>query len=243
MKHWKRYIPSSLKREIRQGLRQLSDIKHGYTRRFADETNTESGFETFISIGQPIMLNETSENKLHNLRLAAKKIDNTCLLPDAIFSFWKLVGKPSAKKGYLPSRSIMDGELEPTIGGGLCQLSGLIYYLALRSGMIILERHPHSIDIYTDAERFTPLGSDATIAYGYKDLRFINTSDHSIRVRISVTETAITGSLESNGAMEPINIYFEYEQVEDMVTVKTFRDGAQGGLLLNTATYKKMEHR
>ncbi|HTP30232.1 MAG TPA: VanW family protein, partial [Anaeromyxobacteraceae bacterium] len=37
------------------------------------------------------------------------------------------------------------------------------------------ERHSHSIDLYTDSTRFAPLGADATVAYGRKDLRFENT--------------------------------------------------------------------
>jgi len=57
-------------------------------------------------------------------------------------------------------------------GGGLCQLSGIIYHAVLEAGLEILERHPHSLDIYTATTRYTPLGSDAAVVYGHKDLRF-----------------------------------------------------------------------
>ena len=53
-------------------------------------------------------------------------------------------------------------------------MSGLIYYVSLMAGLEVLERHPHSRDIYDDQTRYAPLGADATVAYGFKDLRVLN---------------------------------------------------------------------
>jgi vancomycin resistance protein VanW len=34
------------------------------------------------------------------------------------------------------------------MGGGLCQLSGIVYEAGLRAGLDPAERHPHSRDLY-----------------------------------------------------------------------------------------------
>jgi len=86
---------------------------------------------------------------------------------------------------------IVANKLDLDYGGGLCQLSGILYYLVLGAGLKILERHPHSLDIYTETTRYTPIGSDATVVYGHKDLRFINSFDFPISFQFEVLEKKI----------------------------------------------------
>lgn len=238
MKHWKQYIPIGLKRKVRQGLRRISDITHGYSGKFSNGYRYNGTLYPVIHIQQHVHLTASSKNKLHNLQMAIKELDNASLRPGEIFSFWKLVGEPTIKKGYLPSRSLSGGNLEATVGGGLCQLSGLLYYLALQSGLRILERHAHSVDIYTEAERFTPLGSDATVTYGYKDLRFINTSAHVMHFNFSATNEMLYGSLLASGTVEQTLVHFEYERREGQVSVKTYRDESGQVKVIDTSVYK-----
>ena len=40
------------------------------------------------------------ENKVTNLRLAVKRLDGLILYPGETFSYWKRIGKPTARKGY-----------------------------------------------------------------------------------------------------------------------------------------------
>ncbi len=40
-------------------------------------------------------------NKVKNLQIALEKINGIVIQPGEIFSFWELVGKPTAQKGYL----------------------------------------------------------------------------------------------------------------------------------------------
>ena len=44
----------------------------------------------------------------------------------------------SKEKGFMESRSIINGKIIPTVGGGLCQLAGLIYYASLKANLQIL---------------------------------------------------------------------------------------------------------
>ncbi|MBP5383487.1 MAG: VanW family protein, partial [Lachnospiraceae bacterium] len=49
------------------------------------------------------------ENKAINLSIAAPKIDRVLIRPGETFSFWKLVGRTSAKKGYQEGLTISSG--------------------------------------------------------------------------------------------------------------------------------------
>lgn len=109
------------------------------------------------------------EGKIKNLRLACERITGLIIEPAGEFSFWRAVGRPSRAHGFVIGREIREGCLIPTIGGGLCQLSGSLYAVATQSGSTILERHGHTRrlqDAYFDESR------DATIFWNYVDLRF-----------------------------------------------------------------------
>ena len=53
------------------------------------------------------------DNKAVNLSLAAPKISGIIIKPGEIFSFWKLVGSCSVKKGYKDGLMISSGYLLP----------------------------------------------------------------------------------------------------------------------------------
>ena len=105
-------------------------------------------------------------NKITNLRLAVEKLNGIVIKPGQTFSYWKLVGKTSYKKGYLDGLILCsDGTFKAGVGGGLCQLSNLIYWLTLHTALTITERHRHSHDIFPDVNRTQPFGTGATCSY------------------------------------------------------------------------------
>ena len=63
------------------------------------------------------------ENKVTNLKLAVKRLDGLILYPGETFSYWKRIGKPTARKGYKEGMVLFLGQIGGDIGGGLCQLS------------------------------------------------------------------------------------------------------------------------
>ena len=134
------------------------------------------------------------QNKLHNMRLAVERLDGLVLGPGEWFSFWSAIPEPREQHGFLPGPSFSEHRVSLSVGGGLCQISGLLYNLALLSGMEILERHPHSIDAYGD-DRYLPLGRDATVAYLSKDLAFRNVSPHAVRLKIDLSDRAVRGQV------------------------------------------------
>lgn len=132
------------------------------------------------------------ENKIHNIRLAISRFDPPVLQSRQIFSFWDVALAPIAENGYREGAMFINRQVKTSLGGGLCQLSGLIYNLALLSGCEIVERYNHSIDAYGE-ERYIPLGRDATVAYGRKNLRFRNPYDFALMIELHVDEQRAWG--------------------------------------------------
>lgn len=102
-------------------------------------------------------------NKVQNLKLAIAHLNGILVPPGAAFSFYQLVGKPTAEKGYLPGVQLIQGKAVAGIGGGLCQLANLIHWLVLHSPLTVTERHHHSFDPFPDEGRVLPFGSGATV--------------------------------------------------------------------------------
>lgn len=224
----KRLIPSSLRLQLRLILRFLADVQsdqlHRIVRSSPKSVQLQSQqFESRVQVVQVLKVANYSENKRQNLTIAAKTLQNVIIQSGEIFSFWTLVGAPVAKRGYLEGRALVNGNLKAVMGGGLCQLSGILYYLTLQAGLKPIERYCHSADIYTDETRFTPLGSDATVVYGYKDLRFINNLSQSICFRIVITPDKITGQLCTPDPITPYHIEFRVQKFPDRTEVQTLR--------------------
>jgi len=156
--------------------------------------------------------------------LSSQKINGLCLRPGKIFSFWKTVGPPNAKNGFVEGRAIKQQVLQKEVGGGLCQLSGLFYLFALESGLQVIERHSHSVDIYKESERFSPLGSDATIVYGYKDLQFKNSLNTDIVFFVDVKRDRLSLEARTENRIDRYNIIFDRtSETKKQVTVQTYR--------------------
>ena len=236
----RKLIPTSIKLSYRLNRRRRSDRISGNNKLFAKEFADPSGFYPVVIIDQPVKTTTASLNKIHNLSLAIAGINNITIKASEIFSFWELVGNPSQQNGYQKSRSIINGELEAAIGGGLCQLSGLIYFLALQAGLVITERHAHSIDIYTEEERFTPLGSDATVTYGYKDLRFMNPYSFPLVIAFQLSAETLTGTILAKEKIVPHKIIFEYRKSSTHTEVDTIGESSGNSFIISTNSYKKL---
>ncbi len=143
--------------------------------RLSARAETSAILEPRFSMRQSLGSSKHVSEKRKNLSVAITKMGQVFLAPGDEFSFWQRIGLPDSKVGFVKSRVILRGREAFAEGGGLCQLSGLIYLLALQSGLEVRERHPHSIDLYASGPRYAPAGSDATVVYGYKDLRIRNT--------------------------------------------------------------------
>ncbi len=229
----KRLIPYWFKVRFQLGKRKVYDIFKGHYFHYAKKRERQNDLPKTLSIEQKFIPNEA---KKKNLLIAINRIEDIQINPNEIFSFWKTVGNPSQKRGFVGSRSLVNGKIENSIGGGLCQLAGLIYYVSLYANLEILERHNHSMDIYTDETRFTPLGSDATVAFGYKDLKIRNNLKSPIRFSFSI-DNKIKINLMHSSIFQKNKVEFKQNDIDktcvEAVTIINNK-------IVNKSKYKKV---
>lgn len=73
----------------------------------------------------------------------------------------------------------------------------MLHLAAIRAGLEIPESHSHSRDLYTPRTRYAPLGSDAAVAFAFKDLRLVNRLDQPVTRRVRVEHDHIRVVLAS----------------------------------------------
>lgn len=148
-------------------------------------------------------------NKVRNLQLAIERLNGIVLHPGETLSVWRLVGRPSKHKGYLPGMVLINGEMRVGYGGGLCQLSNLIYWVTLHTELTVIERFRHQYDVFPDSNRSLPFGSGATIAYNYIDLQIRNDTNNDHYLCLSLTPTHLVGEWRSE-----VSAQYRYEIIE-----------------------------
>jgi vancomycin resistance protein YoaR len=154
-----------------------------------------------------------------NIALAASKLNGVIIKPNEVFSFNSIVGDGSAANGFLTGRVLYQDAVAYEPGGGICQVSSTLFNAMLLSGFTIIERHRHSNPV-----RYTPLGLDATIRYGKKDLRMKNTTSGDIYIYTSMNDKSL--SIMINGAVE-LKHSFEVYTEEDEINLPFREDENQ----------------
>ena len=179
-------------------LRRLAWFR--WSRRFAvlKKTSSADDFESFTSTAfehsVPLRRNlsdvdiELQEGKIANLQIAVKKVNGLVLKSGKIFSYWRLIGNPTKRKGYKKGMMLVNGKPRAAIGGGLCALSNLIYWMTLHTPLTVLERYRHSYDVFPDSNRTQPFGSGATCVYNYRDLMIENRTTDTYRLLVWVDD-------------------------------------------------------
>ena len=138
------------------------------------------------------------ENKVTNLRLASARVNGIVLHPGQTFSYWYLIGRPTARKGYLPGMLLRNGRAVAGVGGGLCQLSNLIFWMTLHTPLTVTERHRHGYDVFPDVDRTQPFGGGATCSYNYMDLMIRNDTANTWRLHLWLTDQELRGEWRSD---------------------------------------------
>jgi len=169
-------------------------------------------------------------NKIKNLEIATKHLNGLIIRPGETFSYWRQIGKPTAREGYLAGMVLHNGTVKEGVGGGLCQLSNLIYWMTLHTPLTVTERWRHGYDVFPDVRRSQPFGSGATCAYPYIDLQIVNTTDQTWQLGVSLTETHLTGAWRAEKA-----IPYAYEVIERNHELK---QEWWGGYSRNNAIYR-----
>lgn len=122
-------------------------------------------------------LNPGLTGRTTNVRLAMQAVNGTIVNPGETFSYNDIVGERTAARGYKNAIVFENGEQVPGLGGGVCQGSSTIYMAVLRADLDVTERRSHTFQV-----SYTPIGQDATVAWGSQDFKFVNDTDYPIKV-------------------------------------------------------------
>lgn len=133
------------------------------------------------------------ENKVFNLKLAAKKLDGLLIRPGETFSFWQTVRGADRETPYKEGLVELNGHLTTQRGGGLCMLSNLLFWLLLHTPLTALERHGHKVKDFPEPPSDAPMGVDATVAEGWLDLKVRNDTESTWQLAIGFDEEHIIG--------------------------------------------------
>lgn len=148
-------------------------------------------------------------NRLHNVQLVAKLVDDHLIAPGEVFSFNKTTGERNADAGFLEAPVIINGELQTGIGGGVCQVSTTVFNAAFEAGLSIEERTNHALYI-----SHYPTGRDATVNYPDLDLKFKNDTGKWLWIRTFVGSSSLTVNLYGT----PVDRTVEFETAPLKVT-------------------------
>ena len=119
----------------------------------------------------------SSRGRIENVKISSRAMSNLLVMPGEQVSYNETIGPIKASTGYKEAPVILNGELTPGMGGGVCQSSTTLYNALLLANISIVERHPHSI-----AASYVPRGMDGAVATGYLDLKFKNNYDFPIYI-------------------------------------------------------------
>lgn len=154
-------------------------------------------------------------NKAINLRIAAARLDGLVLRPGQRLSFWREVGRPSYARGFADGLVLDHGALSSGVGGGLCQLTNLLYWMTLHTRLDVVERWRHSYDVFPDAGRSQPFGSGATCAWPALDLQVENRTSAPYRLSVLVDDAELSGEW---ACTEPFSGRFEVYERAHLIT-------------------------
>lgn len=146
--------------------------------------NPDTGFEMIYQ-----------ENKVFNLKLAAVPLNGLLIRPGETFSFSRAVRHADRETPYKDGLTAINGKLTTAYGGGLCQISNLLFWVFLHSPLTITERHGHRIKDFPEPPSDAPIGVDATVSEGWLDLKVTNGTKDTFQIGLDFDKERIIGRL------------------------------------------------
>jgi len=179
-------------------------------------------------------------NKVQNLRLVVEAMDGVIIEPGETFSFWRFVGRPTRRRGFVEGIQLVNGEAHPGIGGGICQASNLIFWVALHSPLTVVERYHHSFDPFPDDGRVLPYASGATVSYPCRDLRLTNATRHPFQLRLWIDRKRLNGDLRSEQPLGFSYKVFEKNHRFERDSERTYRCNELWRRITDKATRRRL---
>lgn len=153
--------------------------------------------------------NNASANRNENLKVASEKI-NCMLLPGEVFYLSNQLEPFTEEEGYRNAGTIVNGKIEDSLGGGICQVSSTLYNAVLLTDLEIVMRQNHSLTV-----SYVPLGRDATYNTGTIDFKFKNNSGYPIFIEGYCENNQVVTNIYGHKSLKSeYDIKFESEVTE-----------------------------
>jgi vancomycin resistance protein YoaR len=120
-------------------------------------------------------------HRTHNLRVAARKLNGSVIMPKETFSFNEALGPRTEREGYRVAPVISAGEMVDGMAGGTCQISSTLFAAAYFAGLEVIEA-----DVHSQPSHYIELGLDATVVWPDKDLKLRNPYDFPVVIHYDV---------------------------------------------------------
>lgn len=131
-------------------------------------------------------------NRNCNMENGVKLLNAVTLCQGEVFSANELLEPWTTDNGWKEAGTYVNGKVENSLGGGICQVSTTLYNAVLNAELEVVERYNHSMSV-----GYVPLSQDAALAGTWKDLKFKNNTD---------TPVYVEGIYDGNGKIT-FNIY------------------------------------
>jgi len=234
-----------LRKKQRKALfyKQMERDDHRYTLRQEAEV-----LEHLVYEKSEVMVNENSGydikyqyNKVENLKLAAGVLNGLILTPGEVFSFWQVIRHADKHEPFKDGLVLVNGKITELPGGGLCQLSNMLYEILLHSPLTTVERTAHDIESFYFPDKV--YGIDATVSEGWLDLKVKNATADTYQITVDFPgNTHIRIGLHSDA--EPTHTYRIYNLDNEVYQEngKHYRKVAIWKKETNLATGEESEH-
>lgn len=140
-------------------------------------------------------------NRIFNLKKAADELNGVLVAPGETFSFNQKVGEVSSATGYKQAYIIKEGKTILGDGGGVCQVSSVLFRAVLAAGLPIEARTAHAYRVSYYEIKYQP-GFDATVFQPSPDFKFKNDTPGYVLIQTVYDEKTKYLSFEIYGTQD-----------------------------------------
>ena len=154
--------------------------------------------------------------RIHNVKLAASKLNGLLVKPGEVFSLNEALGDISEAAGYKQAYIIEKGRTVLGDGGGVCQISTTLFRTVLNTGLPVIERRAHAYRVSYYEHNSGP-GFDATVFDPSPDFKFENDTPGHILIQTNTDTANMKLTFKFYGTDDGREVYISEPRIWDQV--------------------------
>lgn len=129
-----------------------------------------------------VPITSKNPNAKLNAEISARALQSVTIAPGETISLNQIIGERTVEEGYKSAAAFSNGKVVSEIGAGICYTATCAFQVAKKSSCLsVMERYGHSKKVL-----YAVRGTDATLAWGFKDLKLRNTSKKPVVLMVWV---------------------------------------------------------